>query len=63
MKDYIHKCNRRPFHEEKKQYKIINIAIAKSTEDLEMISLGLDWEKKLPMGKNIFEKRIIIGTK
>ena len=62
MKDYIHKCNRRPFHEEKK-YKIINIAIAKSTEDLEMISLGLDWEKKLPMGKNIFEKRIIIGTK
>ena len=47
----------------KKQYKIINIAIAKSTEDLEMISLELDWEKKLPMGKNIFEKRIIIGTK
>ena len=38
----------------KKQYKIINIAIAKSTEDLKMISLGLDWEKKASSGQKHF---------
>ena len=29
--DYIHKYNRRPFHEEKKRHKIINITIAEGT--------------------------------
>ena len=29
--DYVHKCNGKPFHEEKKWYKIINITTAEST--------------------------------
>ena len=30
--DYVHKYNGRPFREEKKSYKIINITVAESTK-------------------------------
>ena len=34
MEDYIHKCNRRSLGEQKKLYKIINIAVAENTENV-----------------------------
>ena len=36
--NYIHKCNGRPFREDKKWYKIINITILKSTENLHHVT-------------------------
>ena len=36
MEDYVHKCNGRPFSE-KKQCKIINITVAKSTGNVENV--------------------------
>ena len=50
--DYIHKCNGRPFHEGKKRYKIINITIAESTENVYHITRQNLHSVHAPYNKN-----------
>ena len=54
--DYVHKCNRKYFREEKEWYKIIHITIAESTEDSKMIFLGLEQKENDSYGQKYFRE-------